>query len=227
MILNNDNDILKHFEELRVSYPGLSIQECDEHFKIIGMLDFSALCKGIKIDDIFDVLIKVPKNFPEILPRVWEMGGRIPDDFHVLNDKSLCLGAELNIRLKLADSPSIITYIHELVIPYLYSYRYLELYGNLPYGELSHGAKGILEAYCEQFKTNSPEAAVKLLEALTKPYRGHHPCPCGSNLKSRICHGETMKRLRNSIPRKVFINDLSICKNQVYEKINQLIQSKV
>lgn len=212
MITNNCNEIFKQFEELRASYPGLSIRECEHHIEISGMLDFSATYNEIVIEGIFDILIQVPFDYPKTLPVVWEVGGRVSEFFHHFVDHSLCLGSELSMRIKLSDTPTLITYVQDLVIPYLYSYRHYELYGLLPYGELSHGAQGILEAYSEQFGTDSPEVTIRLLEALIKPYRGHHLCPCGRGLKVRSCHGEVIKRLISSIPQEIFIEDINQCR---------------
>ena len=66
----------------------------------------------------------------------------------------------------------------------------------MPFGELSHGVEGILEYYQELFDLSAGEKVVGLLRILTdSDYRGHLPCPCGSNIILRKCHGGILREV--------------------------------
>lgn len=211
--MNNAAEIEKQFSNLKSSYPGLSLSEDGDTFKIQGMLDFEATYNGIAIEDVFDIAIYVMKDFPESTPLVYETGGRIPKDYHTCNDGSLCLGALLAMRIKITNNPSIGAFVRELVIPYLYSFCYYELYKEMPYGELSHGVSGILESYCELFNTDSPRVVIGMLEVLAGNYRGHHPCPCGSGQNIRSCsHGSLIRGYGKVMSKSHYSQDLRLIK---------------
>jgi hypothetical protein len=95
-------------------------------------------------------------------------------------------------------------YVHELVIPFLYRFFFLkENNGDKPWGELSHGGKGIVEHYEEYFDVSGKEKVKGLLDYLAehKEIKGHPKCPCGSGKKIRDCHLNELREL-NDVPKK-------------------------
>lgn len=63
---------------------------------------------------------------------------------------------------------------------------------------------------------------IKLLEAVCLDgYRGHLPCPCGSGLIARKCHGKDILRLKKSGAAKAFSSDLIA----IVSELNDLRQS--
>ena len=81
--------------------------------------------------------------------------------------------------------------MEEFVEVYYFSYEYYSRFGVFPFGERSHNELGILETYKDYFSTNDIVDAYKILKFIcSSHYRGHYPCPCGSNLRLRNCHGE-------------------------------------
>lgn len=204
--------IQSQFSELKSVYPGLSLIEKDHGvFMIQGMLDFSATYNELTIEDIFDIEIILSSGYPQDLPEIREVGGRIPKTFHTFNDGTLCLGALLDLKMKFSVNPTLITFIQELVIPYLYSFCYKRIYKNMPYGELSHGGQGVLEFYCDLFNTKSESIAIDFLRILANKYRGHHPCPCGSGNKLRDCHGEFITKISTYQSQNCFMQDYEQC----------------
>lgn len=144
--------------------------------------------------------------FPRELPTAYEHGGRIPDDFHQFRDGNLCLGSRLRLLSLVHRDPTLLGYAHRCLIPYLYGYSHKERFGSLPFDELEHGAKGVLDDYCSMFRVDSQDIALALLEllGLRRRVANKRPCPCGSgNLLGR-CHHRALNRLRPIQSRAAF-----------------------
>lgn len=204
----------EQFLELQSVYQRLSLEDRGEPNGILieGILDFSGRGNNQLINDSFEIQIIIPESFPGLLPSTKEVGGRIPDTFHHYDDGSLCLGTPLHIRMTFFQNPTLLSYIQNLVIPYLFSFCYWKKFGQMPFGELSHGRKGIMEYYRELFVSNSDVVVINLLKILAEDnYRGHHYCPCGSEKIIRRCHGEILKKIKNYQSRENFIDDYCRC----------------
>lgn len=192
--------VKSQFDELIGEYPGffLDHNDKDSTWFIKGSLDFCATYESIKIEESFQIEIIVYQNYPESLPVARETGGRIPSAFHKYKDDSLCLGAPVDIKVKFYENPTLLGFVNNHLIPFLFSYSYWEKYGVMPYGELSHGGKGLIEYYSNYFSVNSESIILSFLAILaSNKYRGHHDCPCGSGKIIRKCHGEALSILNN------------------------------
>jgi hypothetical protein len=68
-----------------------------------GKFRFRANVKnGLEIEDCYIIEISIPDTFPHALPKVKEIGGKIPRDgnHHVNSDQTLCLGSPLRLLKK-------------------------------------------------------------------------------------------------------------------------------
>lgn len=93
-------------------------------------------------------------------------------------------------------NPSLVGFIEELLVPYLYSYSYFEKTSRMPFGELSHGGKGITEYYQQLLQLDSEVAVIGFLRVLADDdYRGHHHCPCSNGKNLRACHGQQLREI--------------------------------
>lgn len=118
----------------------------------------------------------------------------------------LCLGAPTAIRMKLSLSPSLLTFLEELVIPYLAGYSYFAKQGTPLFGELAHGSDGIREYLAELFhskSTKTPEEFLRLA-SLRKRCVNKEPCPCGSGRRLGRCHNRVVNALRTRLSRSWF-----------------------
>ena len=148
-----------------------------------GGLEHKRLLENF-IEDSYHIEINLSKINPlDHLPFVKETGGRVEKisqniqcsepDLHVFSGNTLCLGLNNSLDPKI----SIIEFIQELIIPFLYRLSYAEKFGleatrdNL-WGEYSHGPAGISEYNSEVSRKNGR----------------NKPCPCGSKLKYKHCH---------------------------------------
>jgi hypothetical protein len=185
------------FQEVKQKYVALDLVQSDpDHFLIAGVLRFAAQFEERLLEDEYQITISIPEDYPRSPPQAFEVGGRIPKTYHHYSNESLCLGARFIVRQTFQHRPTLIGFVEDLLIPYLYRYTYLSQNGAEPYGELSHGWAGIVESYKELFQIDSPRAILGLLKTLADhSYRGHLTCPCGSNKRLRNCHGNTLRKM--------------------------------
>jgi len=83
--------------EFLKDHPNMSIcPSKNKGLTLKGIFSFSAKWKdGPEIEDSFNLKILIPEKFPNELPKVAEIGQKIPRnlDHHIANDNSLCLGS--------------------------------------------------------------------------------------------------------------------------------------
>lgn len=203
----NKAQLYEQLTELRLSFPKLHLKKDGEGSWLVeGLLTFSAEYSGQLIEDEYSIEIVLPEEYPDRLPKARETGNRIPLSFHRYSDGSLCLGAPLAVKKKFAERPTLSGFVINCVVPYLYSYSYVCRYGELPYGELSHGGQGILEFYQDLFALKDVMALLGLVKILADDnYRGHVKCPCGSGKRLRSCHGTTLLEIKELQPAAAFL----------------------
>jgi hypothetical protein len=195
-------------EELLRKYPELRLRPatgCDTI--IAGTFEFSAQTRGQKlISDRYEINISLPPDFPRNIPLVRETARRIPLDFHKLDSGHLCLGSPTRLRLILAESPSLLSFVERCVVPYLYGYAIVESGGVLPFGELSHGARGLRDDLASVIGMNDDLVLlgfVRLL-AMKKRKANKLPCPCGLGMRLGRCHNRKINMLREKLGRRWF-----------------------
>ena len=82
--------------------------------------------------------------------------------------------APLFEKLKFFGQPTLMVYIEKFLVPYLFSYSCLQKYEELPYGELGHGAPGILNSYKELFCADDDYAVLGILAFLANGRHKKH-----------------------------------------------------
>lgn len=197
-----------HVEDLLQDQTGLRIVPTGmDGLLIRGTLQFTAAeRKSETITDQYDIELFVSPGFPRVLPVVYELAGRIPADFHKLEDESLCLGAPTEVRMRMKRNPTLPAFVNGLVIPYLYGYSYCEKHGVMPFGELEHGDEGIRQYLAGLFQTSNKRYAVEFLRLASMKKRDANklPCPCGSGRRLGRCHNRVVNQLRDQFGRKWF-----------------------
>jgi len=207
--------------ELFGVYPGLKrsqhASEDDENITgpglivLSGSVNFEAGSDNLEtINEWFQLEIEIPPGYPNKLPFVKETSGKIDFRYHHLNaDGSFCLAAPFEIKRVFSKQPTLVGYMDNLVLPYLYSYCYWREHKTMPFGELSHGGDGIVEYYLDQFGVSDKTALVRSLYKLYKfGYRGHHACPCGSGKAIRKCHKSIVWEISQLFTKQELASDL-------------------
>lgn len=210
------NNIELNFIELNKEYPNLHIKYLTDKYIIDGNVRIYAINDDIPLIDDFTIVIEVPLGFPNELPIIKETSNKIPKDFeHVNIDKSLCLGIETEIKILFMKNPTLLNWFQTFVVNYFYSVMYYNKYGRMPYGERTHGNKGILEFYKAFLNTNSIKAIYNILSAVkNNNIKDYYKCPCGSFRKMKKCHLSQINLLK-----KVGVKaDLKVISNRLRKK---------
>ena len=200
----------KQIEEVLKKYPNFSVKESEGSFTLSGIFIMNAEYNNVPLYDEYKIEIAVSECFPEEIPLVRELEKNIPSDFeHFYDNGALCLGAACELYDFLSEKRSLSSFIDEIVMSYFYAASYFKRYGVAPYGERSHGVKGIEEAYMERYRVTDRNVLMHLLLYLTgiQRYRGHLECPCGSGKKFRDCHGGKILKDIMSPLNKVYKSD--------------------
>lgn len=189
--------VLHHFAELQAKYPELTLsQNLFGEWVVRGSIRASAVYETTELQiDGVSIEILLPIMYPDTHPVARETTG-LTKGFHTYDDGILCLGSPLAVKVKFESYPTILGFMERLVIPFFYAFKYWKENGEVPFGELSHGGKGILEYYLDLFGISATDKVLGLLRILVDDdYRGHLPCPCGSTSIIRRCHGDILRKI--------------------------------
>lgn len=211
--------------ELLQHYPGLKIIS-QENNEVVVSGNILVFIKHpmFSLKKTYAVKIIIPLNSDE-LPYVIDKDAYIAKSYHhYYSNGQLCLETDSAIRLRFVDGFNLVDWMTEYVETYFFSYEYYMRYNCFPFGERSHGLDGVLQTYLDMFKTKDPYVVLRIMDYISlKPYRGHHDCPCGSNLKIRNCHRETILPFFTHPKKKEILkNDYEIiCKEVEKHRHNQ------
>jgi hypothetical protein len=191
------------------AYPGMRVRPSPAGMiRLEGEFDFRADHEdGPVIVDTYHLRIDVPHQFPDELPRTLEIEGRIPRDadHHVFSNGSLCLGSPLRLHLIAREARDLTSFVRRCIVPYLYAASYREQTGSpYPFGELAHGAAGLLDDYALLLGLHAPRQALAALALLGTKRRlaNKRPCPCGCGRRLGVCRfNETVRSLRSEFGR--------------------------
>jgi hypothetical protein len=147
--------------------------------------------------DEYFIEITIPSNYPVKIPQAREVGGRIPHTFHTNLDGNLCLGAPIKNSKAFSKKKTLLGFIENCLVPFLYAFSYKVQKGKLPFGELPHGHKGIVQCYKTEFQTNDIKIIVGFLKILAQyDFPGFDECPCHSGKRLWKCHGDKIRELK-------------------------------
>lgn len=191
-------------------YPLLILERSSDSICVSGHISLNAAFNDVQLFDEYEIRMEIPDDYPYSLPSVYEMSGGIPSEFeHFLDNGALCLGVENDLWDKFLTNPCLLHFVNECVISYLYAVTYFKKYGSFPFGERSHGVEGIIEYYYDKWNLSDPRKVILILSMIYfRNYRGHLPCPCGSGIKARKCHGAFILEAINSEHKQCYDSDL-------------------
>ena len=207
--------VLTRYPELRL-VPSASMA-----LRVEGSLRFSASGKTTEVtEDSYDVRLDIPQGFPQPMALAWETGGRIPPNYHKLDNGPLCLGSRVGQRLQMGRSSSVLRFIERCVIPYLYGYSYFVKHGAPPFGELEHGELGSLQdlAILLGVQDLSLALAYSLLAATKRQRANCRSCPCGSGRRLGRCHNRKVNALRKRVGRLVLASEMRMIARALREQ---------
>ncbi len=193
-------------------YPGMSRAPAglgEVVFK--GDFDFTATYRdGVEITESYALKISVPLSFPNAIPKVWELGDKIPNDgrHHLNPNKTLCLGAPIHVLKKVKESPTVVGFAENCIVPFLYAVsRKIRDGKDFVMGELEHGEPGVIQDYERLFGITGRDQVLRVLESLSlkKRIANKRPCPCNCGLRLGKCSiRHTVNYYRRLAPRSWF-----------------------
>jgi hypothetical protein len=184
--------LLKH-------YPTLHLYREDGAWLVRG--PFPVVVEDMIIDHYL-IEILLPDDYPKSIPRLKEIGGRIPRKaaWHVYTNGYCCPFLPDERWKYWPRGLDIIDFLKGPVNDYFAGQTYRKLKGSYPFGERRHGKLGIIDYYSEELGTDDQAVIKKCLEYLSTPQpKGHWPCYCGSGERMRHCHFDKMKELHKKI----------------------------
>ena len=205
-----NSNLQQEIKALQAAYEELQVQSEQE---ISGWLTFNRTHKidSPAIEDTFEIKLLIPKDYPLNLPMVFEVSQKIEPEYeHINSDRSFCLAVPMEERRFFLKEPTLLGFVNNLVVPYLYSYCYWKKHGTYPFGEASHGKTGVEQFYENLFRSQVDSVMIRGLYKIFKNgYRGHEHCPCGSGKVIRKCHKEELFDLAQPAKRNALLKDLS------------------
>jgi len=193
-------------KDLELRYPDMRFVEEGHRAFVRG--SFPIVHDG-RVLDRYQVEIEFLPDYPHSLPKVREVQGRIPHilDRHVFPlSGTACLFVEEDWLLTISEGtdPSFLEFLDGPVRNFFLGQALVEAGEKWPFGERSHGIKGLLEVYGEWFGTVDQVVILRHLEYLSKEnIKGHWECPCGSGQTLRKCHIKEVRDLKVRISSRV------------------------
>ncbi len=184
-------------QEVQAAYRNLHFSTRDSVIYLRGSFPIS---DGKRVIDRYQIEVEFPIDFPDSLPVVREVGGRIPRnaDRHIFEqDGTLCLYVADEEGWVCPDRSDILGFLGGPVRNYFISQTAFELTGTWPFGQRSHGPQGFFEFYAEKLGTSDVRVVLRLMALMRKKeIKGHWPCPCGSRKRLRNCHLGIVREFR-------------------------------
>lgn len=193
---SNPSFFTKEQEYLVAKYPSLDCLIENNTVYIRGKLQIANIAA-------FDIEIKLPDDYPNSLPEIKELGGKIPieDDRHINYDGTCCLTVPAKMYQDLGKNYSIVDFIDKFVVPFFANQVHYEINGAWANGDYNHGNRGMLECYKELLRLSNLKQVVEFMKiALQTCPKTTKNCPCGSGKKLRDCHLSELINIRTSIP---------------------------
>jgi hypothetical protein len=173
-----------------------------------GCFRFHTIHRKVELQDTFNLIFRFPQNYPVEPPLVIEVDGKIAKGYHHYSNGTLCLAAPAEYNIVFAKTPTLENFILDLLNPYLAGWIWHKQFGDMPWGERSHGWTGLCESYQELLKIGNKENVIPFLKQLAK---GEIPqrvgCPCGSGKPYRNCHKKIVNRLSVHITKEQIVSD--------------------
>ncbi|UXN68575.1 hypothetical protein N8A98_15080 [Devosia neptuniae] len=186
----------RQLSEIAEKFPDLLIEQVEPFLVLSGQ--FELVLNGESFDS-YSVRIEV-EGFPKIEPKVFERGGRVKDGQH-RNGSGTCCTCVFEVWRAGNPNASLVDFLTGPVRNFFLGHQEFERTKVWPFGELSHGLKGIVEAAAELLGISADEAKVTRYLRFLARRKGvrYRRCPCGSGDYLHHCHGNELRELHHKI----------------------------
>lgn len=192
------NNFIVQLDGVVTQYPSLCRSSIGKKDILRGWL--SVVDNEGKHWEDYEVEIHASEHFPYEFPVLYEISNKIPKigDWHIYEDTlSCCIKVLPEEIARCKEGITIVEFIQEEVMPYLFNQTHRRKEGYYVNGEYSHGPLGIFEYYSSVLKTTDWKEVVLLLDSIAKAERPIRtaPCFCGKRIKFRQCHKDAFDNL--------------------------------
>ena len=181
--------------EVEAAYPDLRFEQRGSHVWLVGPFVIAG-DDGVELTR-FELAIRLPHDFPEGVPAVYEANGRIRPfaDYHAYRDARACLWAPGERWKHWPRGSSLVDFLKGPLRSHLADRAYFELSGEWLV-ERPHNEDGVVQAFEEMLGIVGADRVTAFLRLFTRGQpKGHWICPCGSGLRLRDCHGDVVHEL--------------------------------
>ena len=185
-----------------------------------GWLELDAVFDGVRVQDRFEVRIEASERYPEKAPTLEEIGGRTDliktkrgitsdSDVHRNSGRTACVCVEQREREKFPPGSTVLVFVEQLAVPYLYALSRFEATGAWPWGDQSHGLLGMIEYYGESVSKNVTQDEIANFIGYLRRFPewpqyslqlespdGTRKCVCGSEKAFGECHPRVVEGFR-------------------------------
>lgn len=187
-------------DEIAADYPDLEVEARGGAVRVKGAF---RLVEDEREIDRYQIEVVLPPGYPRRIPDVYETAGRIPRtaDHHMYADGRACLFVPGEQWRHWPRGSNLQDFLSGPVRSFFISQAIHERTGEWEFGQRSHGALGILEAYQELIGSRDGPTIMRYLKALARSkLRPRSPCPCGSGKSINACHMQKLADLRGKVP---------------------------
>lgn len=198
------DEAAKKFEKL------IQPEKCDAGWMIKGSID--VIDDEGSYWDTYAVNIIIPKNYPEELPVLIEIGDKIErsDDWH--NTTGVCcLSTNAKMFTILDGNITLLNWLKTFAHPFLANHVHKIKTGHYANKEFEHGTPGLIQGYYEIFKTSNENEVVTTLKFLCGVLKlGRNAmCFCESRKKYKRCFLIDPNSHYHKIPLYILNKDLN------------------
>lgn len=208
--------VLRDMEaEIPAKYPDLGVKTEQGTVYVLGSFP---VMDETEVLDRFQIEIELLVDFPDSIPILREVGGRIPwhESRHVnrgTGEACLIVPEEWLLR---PEHGSMLAFLDGPVRNFFLGQILVEAGQPWPFGERSHGVDGLFEAYGEMLGSTDRAAIIRYLDYLSREkLKGHWECPCGNAKRLRNCHWDELQALQTKFPPRVAREALARLKEQL------------
>ena len=198
-------NLLKAVDLFRSEIPALvskypTLKEDEKNGEVIVAGDLKIIDSNGKHWETYSVEIYCGDQYPNRFPVLFETSNKIPKiaDWHIYEDTlSCCVNVLPQEILRCLEGITLVQYVDEEVIPYLFNQTHRKVEGYYVNGEYGHGLYGLYEFYAKILNTNDIKRIVQLMlmiANMSRPGRTSE-CFCGSGRKFRYCHRPAFDKL--------------------------------
>lgn len=180
--------ISNQFEIAKQRFPKLhQLIRVGDHWDIIGAID--VIDDQGTLWDTYEVKIVIPKNYPEELFELQEIGNKIPKDPNWHNGQSCCVSTDATIYSTLGEDLSLLNWLVKFAHPFLANHIVKKETGKYAGGEFPHNIEGTIAGYEKLFDLQGALMVYNKLKILCSVLNlgRNNKCFCGSGLKFKKC----------------------------------------